>query len=86
MGPNQLRIESFLEQSAAPRKRQVLGYVILERPSVGLPFQVKKRHPESKDNDSILVTCSGVITPGAVNEFLREGYTFHYGDGYLSHS
>jgi hypothetical protein len=77
-GPNQLRLESFLQPRAASPKRHDLGYVILERSGPGLPFQVKERHPKSKDNDSILVTYSGGITPGTDDKFLREGYTFHY--------
>jgi hypothetical protein len=78
IGPNQQRLESSLETNAAPHQRQDLGYVILERAGPGHPFQVKERHPKSRNNDSILVTYSGAMNPGADDKFLREGYTFHY--------
>lgn len=77
-GPNQLRLTSTLGPQAAPRRRQELGYVILESSGPSVPFQVKERYPRSKDSDAILVTYSAELGHVNDDEFLREGYTFHY--------
>jgi hypothetical protein len=77
-GPNQLRLDSVLEPQAKPRKRRALGYVILESPGPGSPFQVKQRHPEGNGSASILVTYAGADTSGGDDAFLREGYSFYY--------
>ena len=77
-GPNQLRLKSYMTPEGKLRKRQELGYVILETAGPGSPFHVKQRHPKSKDVDSILVTYSGANEQGSDDAFLRDGYTFHY--------
>ena len=77
-GPNQLRLESFMQAQANPKDRRELGNVILESTGPGAPYRVKQRHPKSKDNDSILVTYSPEETPADDDAFLRNGYTFHY--------
>jgi hypothetical protein len=67
-----------MELDGAPHRQQDLGYVILGSPGPGLPFQVKERHPKSKESDTILVTYSGEVGSSSDDTFLREGYTFHY--------
>ena len=77
-GPNRLRLTSLMDLDGAPHRQQNLGYVILESPGPGLPFQVKERHPKSKQRNTILVTYSGEVGSSNDDTFLREGYTFHY--------
>jgi len=77
-GPNRLRLASLMKPDGAPHRQQDLGYVILESPGPGLPFQVKERHPKSKESDTILVTYSDAVGSSSDDTFLREGYTFHY--------
>jgi len=77
-GPNQLRLESFMQAQDNPKDRRELGYVIVESPGPGAPFRVKQRHPKGKDNDSILVTYSMPEGSADDDSFLRNGYSFHY--------
>jgi hypothetical protein len=77
MGPMELRLDTFLQAAGKGGERRQLGYVILSRPVLGVPFRVKERHAIDPADSSILVTYAGPDTPGD-DAFLRDGYTFNY--------
>jgi hypothetical protein len=70
-------LKTYFQPADQPQARRELGYVIVESPGRGVPFRVTERHAQDRDSSSILVTYCGPDTPDD-DQFLRDGYTFHY--------